>query len=68
MRIAGVDYKQVSEALGVDPVTVRGWEKRGIDKRTRLAFAAAFFLKPIWHSDGVVLRSIGGPAWIRKLK
>lgn len=39
----GLSYEDVAEALEVDPITVRNWEKRASLKRyIRLAFDAAF--------------------------
>ena len=52
----GLKYEDVAEALGVDPITVRNWEKRKILKRyVRLAFEKAFLDKkrvgPEWYRE-----------------
>jgi hypothetical protein len=48
-----LDYEDVAKALGVHPITVRGWEKAKVLRRiVRLAFDKAFEPKrrPGWQS------------------
>ena len=66
MRIASTSYDDVADRLGVDPVTVRNWERRGMPRVARLAFAAAFLTRPL-PCNGVAGRTIGGLAWVRRL-
>jgi transcriptional regulator with XRE-family HTH domain len=69
MRIAGVNYDDVARKLGVNSRTVRNWEKRGLPKIARLAFAAAFLTKPTPSGTVHARRgtTIGGLTWIRRL-